>query len=307
MVRSLLSSQLNTAWHLFPWPMLVNLEQRTRLERRFDYASAYAAGDEVYDEVSNQCWRCVRPVVPPVIQPKDDPANWAQLGVLPTQRTNDPNASFKVGDRVINGANGQSYYCIADGAFYADINNPQSFAPLPPWDPGFPLADDFQEPMEEVLNVNSYRDDQDCRWRLNFALVDDAVRVEDDPGSAWFRYRIRCPELIGDPWDAEATYFIEEQVYYTDSVGVGDFWVCNLGALPGAAPGSDPLLWRKVELPYIFYNYLAMATHASWLETDGQSDKAVASNLTAEKYLQLEFDKIERQQRQSEPWSVATR
>jgi hypothetical protein len=307
MVRSLFSSRLNAAWHLFPWPSLVNIEQRRRIDKRFDYTSAYAAGDEVYDEVSNLCWRCVRPVVPVVVQPKDDPANWAQLGDLPAQRTNDPNAQFKVGDRVIGAANGHTYYCISDGAFYADINNPQAFAPLPPWDPAFPLADDFQEPMEEVFNVNSSREDADWRWRLPFALVDDAVRVEGDPGSAWFRYRLRCPELTGDPWDAEATYFIDEQVYYTDTIGVGNFWVCVNGAPPGEAPGSSPLLWRKIELPYIFYNYLSWATHADWLETDGQSDKAAASHMKAVEYLQLEFDKIERQQRQSEPWSVTTR
>jgi hypothetical protein len=309
MVRSLVSCRLDTAWHIFPWPTLVYIERRFRVEKHYDYATQYQPGDQVFDEVSNRCWVCVQTTVPVDEQPADNPADWAPLGQLPVQTTNDPNAQFQQGDHVLDAATGDVYYCKVNGAFYGDIGNDQFFFPLPDWSPAFPLEDTFQRPMEEVFNVASIRPTELSEWRLDFALVEDAVRVEGDPGSSWFRYRMRCPVLQGEPWDAEASYLVGDQVYFTfpDNSGTGDFYDCIAAAGEGQSPEDSPLSWRRVEIPYVFTNYLSWATHADWLELDGQADKAAGANAQAFQRLQLEFDKIERQQRQTEPWSVATR
>jgi hypothetical protein len=159
--------------------------------------------------------------------------------------------------------------------------------------------------MEEVLGVTSYP----CNERLNFQLVDAAVRVEGDPGSATFRYRLECPTLMGDPLDEEAGYEAGAQVYFTlpDAAATGDFYVCLGSALAGETPISKPELWRRIELPYLFGPYLKRGVHADWCELDGQNEKAGVASLAAFERLQLEYDKIERQQRQQEPWTVATR
>jgi len=307
MLRPLLSDRLNAVWHIFPWPQLVVIENRQRVERIFDYAAPYKTGDVVLDAVTNTLWQAVQ--FPPINRgdPQDLPQYWAQAGPMPFQRTNDPNALFQVGDRVLNPYDGEIYYCLAPDSLFGDLINPSRWTLLPHFDMAFPLVDTFQRPMEEVFGV--WLDRSSCvgSASLGFALDESAVRVEGDPGSAWFRYRPLCPELTGDPWDEEAAYTIDQQAYYTDAVGVGDFWICLGEVTQGQAPGSDPLLWRKIEIPYIFGPYLARSLHADWYELDGQSDKSAAALTSANERIQLELDKIERQQRQQEPWTVTTR
>jgi hypothetical protein len=309
MLRAILSDRLNGVWHAFPWPSLVVLERRYRLQEKYDYAKVYVPGDQVFDAVTNLSWYCVLATVPTGDHPNETPTKWAQLGTLPFQTTNDPDAAFGVGDRVFNPVDGNIYYCLVDGALFADIDQPGQFGPIPPFDSAFPLEDSWQTPMEEVLGVWQAPPSARESLALGFTLVDDAVRVESDPGSAWFRYRARCPEIKGDPWDEEATYGISDQVYFTqpDNAGTGDFYECIMGAPPGEGPSGNPLFWRRIELPYLFGPYLSRALHGDWYELDGQAEKAAAALYAANERLQLEFDKIERQQRQQEPWTVATR
>jgi hypothetical protein len=309
MLTGILSDRLNSVWHTFPWPSLVIYEVRRRLQKVYDSNTQYVSGDQVFDPVSNRCWFCVQTFPPGLANPQDAPANWGQLGSLPFLVTNDLDRQFQIGDRVFNPVDGHLYYCFVDGAFFADINQPSQFTPIPDFDPAFPLDDGWQRPMEEVLEVFTAIPGSTHSLPLGFSLVDDAVRVDGDPGSAWFRYRLQCPEITGDPWDEEATYGIDDQVYfsYPDNARTGDFWTCINGAPPGAAPPGNILLWRKIEIPYVFGPYLQRAVHADWYELDGQAEKAAAAAAVAFDRLQLEFDKIERQQRQREPWTVATR
>jgi hypothetical protein len=305
MVRGLMNDRLNGAWHSFPWPSLVVTELRSRLNEKFIFALEYAAGTQVLEMVTNQCYVAVKLVPDNLPPPAESPAFWARLGDIPYTVTNDPLQKFNVGDRVFNQLTGKVHYCLMDGSYYMDINFPVRYYPLPEFDPAFPLDDPVQRPMEEVLGVQAYL----TREPLDFRLVDAAVRVEGDPGSAIFRYRLECPTLNGDPLDEEAGYAPGDQVYFTmpDASSSGDFWTCIQTALPGESPLSHPALWRRIELPYLFGPYLKRAIHADWCELDGQSEKAGAAAISAVERLQLEYDKIERQQRQDEPWTVATR
>src|SRR5262245_30127273 len=91
MVRGIFSDRLNSAWHAFPWPVLVNYEERRRLQRAYDYRTSYASGDQVFDALSNRCWFCVQPTAPDQFKPQESPDHWAQLGPMPFTVTNDPN------------------------------------------------------------------------------------------------------------------------------------------------------------------------------------------------------------------------
>jgi hypothetical protein len=309
MVRTILSDRLNTAWHSFPWPVLVMYERRQRLEDLFYFAISYEAGDQVVEAVSNRCFVAVALVPDNAPPPPASTHLWASLGTLPYEVTNDPLQKFNVGDRVLNQHDGRIYYCIQDGSFFADVGNNLRFYPLPDFDPAFPLSDTFQKPMEEVHGVFRLPPGAGEFSSLGFTLVDAAVRVEGDPGTAWFRYRLQCPILNGDPWDEEVPYDPGEQIYFTwnNSVGTGEFYDCLLATNAGESPASRPEAWRRVEIPYIFGSHLQWAVHADWYELDGQQEKASATAGKAFERLQLEFDKIERQQRQSEPWAVSTR
>jgi hypothetical protein len=309
MVRSILSSRLDTTWHTFPWPVLVNVEFRRRVQKVFDYAASYVVHDQVFDPPSIRNFECVQSVNPNSGPPGSLPANWADLSMTSFQTTDDPAALFNTGDRVLNPRDGYIYYCTRDLSFYADIDQPHQFTPLQPYDPAFRLDDLWQTPMEEVFGV--WAAQPDCgiinEHSLKFRVLDSSIRVDGDPAGAWFRYRVQCPVLTGDPWDEEASYSIGEQVYFTDPLGVGNFYDCLMDSLPGESPVANPLQWRPVEIPYGFSTHLSWAIHADWYELDGQVDKAGAAGAKAFDRLQLEFDKIERQQRQDEPWTVTTR
>lgn len=309
MVRNILADRLNSAWHSFPWPQLVMIEERRRVQQRFYFAISYVAGAQVLDDVSNQCFVAVTLVPDNVPPPTESPQLWALLGDIPFQVTNEPFQKFNIGDRVLNQNDGKVYYCFKNGSYFIDTGLASSFYPLPDFDPAFPLDDGWQQPMEECLGVFSLPPSGRDNAPLSFALVDSAVRVEGDPGSAWFRYRRQCPVLRGDPWDEEAVYGPGDQVYfvYPDYAGTGDFYDCLSATKAGESPATSPTLWRKVELPYIFSSYLQWAIHGDWYELDGQQEKAGATAIKAFERLQLEYDKIERQQRQEEPWTVTTR
>jgi hypothetical protein len=152
MIRSVLSNRLNIVWHSFPWPALVETKNRRRLQKLYE-AQLFHPGDIVQDPVSNACYVCVSGTKTLEDTPAEHPELWARLGDFPILTTNDQNARFKIGDRVLNPRDATVCYVKQDGALYMNLPDEPGFYTLPEWHPEFPLVDDFQTPMEEVLGV----------------------------------------------------------------------------------------------------------------------------------------------------------
>jgi hypothetical protein len=109
--------------------------------------------------------------------------------------------------------------------------------------------------------------------------------------------------LAGDAWDENTDYPAGAGIYYVGTggsipAGVGNFYVANREALPLQNPETFPAAWDIVHIPYMFRGYLIAAGYADWLTADGQSSKAGQQEGLAYGYLELEADKLQRQQQQ---------
>jgi hypothetical protein len=78
----------------------------------------------------------------------------------------------------------------------------------------------------------------------------------------------------------------------------GNFYTCVAVTAAGESPESAPAKWAVVELPYTFRQYLIQGGYADWLTADGQTDKAGAMEGVAQQLLEMEADKLQRQQGQ---------
>ena len=115
----------------------------------------------------------------------------------------------------------------------------------------------------------------------------------------WLLYRLRRPLLTGDEWnDAPEAYTSGQQVYFVSAAGAGNFYDCLEDTAAGESPATTPAKWALVELPYTFRQYLIQGGYADWLMGDGQTDKAGAVEGTAGLLLEMEADKLQRQQGQ---------
>jgi hypothetical protein len=115
----------------------------------------------------------------------------------------------------------------------------------------------------------------------------------------WLYYRLQRPILSGDVLDLTVSYPAGAQVYYKSTVtGLGNFYTATGGYGPGYTPDNTPAAWTLVQIPYTFRQYLIEGGYADWLASDGQLDKANSREEMAMAALEMEADKLQRQQQQ---------
>lgn len=132
-----------------------------------------------------------------------------------------------------------------------------------------------------------------------FTVTSDGFAFTTASAYVWLHYRLRRPTLTGAPFDATLVYTSGRQVYYTNTTtGVGNFYTCTATTSAGESPATTPAKWSVVEIPYLFREYLAAGGYADWLTSDGQGDKAAAMEAQCVGLLELEADKLQRQQQQ---------
>lgn len=128
----------------------------------------------------------------------------------------------------------------------------------------------------------------------------------------WIRYRIIKPDLFGSLYDNSIIYHNGSQIYfdtgsnsgtYTPVPGrphYGNFYTCIApsNTTAGQHPGSHTALWQKVEIPYIFGTYLSRSFVADNLRSELQFEAAQLAENDASLAMDLEVDKLLRQQGQ---------
>lgn len=102
-------------------------------------------------------------------------------------------------------------------------------------------------------------------------------------------YRINCPELVGELYDATVTYEPYQTAYYAYSSNLyfapttgalyagkkGNFWKCivQTNTKPNINGNSEPLSndkWSKVKIPAMFGQYIIKGIQADWLKSEMQ-------------------------------------
>lgn len=138
--------------------------------------------------------------------------------------------------------------------------------------------------------------------KLPFLITNDGFNftpARHCPALIWLHYRWQRPSFTGDLFDATLVYTSGRQVYYADATTrIGNFYTATATTAPGESPATTPAKWTVVTIPYTFREYLVSGGYADWLTQDGQADKVTAVEGMAESLLELEADKLQRQQQQ---------
>lgn len=150
---------------------------------------------------------------------------------------------------------------------------------------------------------------------LSYRIYNDGSVVKlvfgSDPSTVWGEYRVKKPELFGDIWSSTLAYSVGAQAYFDSGSNTGtsmpvpgkphygDFYECLEASTAGQSPSTHPAKWVKREIPYIFGTYLSRGMFADWLRSELQIEASQIAEQEAQGMLDLEIDKIFRQQKQN--------
>lgn len=133
-------------------------------------------------------------------------------------------------------------------------------------------------------------------------------------GTLFIEYRIEPVVLEGNVWDSSTEYFVGSQVFFDSGSSSGvlnpvegkpfkaNFYTCKVNN-KNTDPDINTTNWKKVNIPYIFGQYIARGCLADYLRSEGQLDSAQVAEQEAKYFLDLEIDKIVRQQGQIQKYN----
>lgn len=169
---------------------------------------------------------------------------------------------------------------------------------------------------DEILAVYSRNPQETTRaTQLNYQIYDDngtrKIIVNEAVADGWYLYRKDCPSLDGDLYSPSVVYYQNAQVYFDSGSGTGsytpvvgkphsgNFYTCTaVSTIAGQNPNTHPSLWTKIEIPYVFGQYISWASATNWFISEGMMNEAAAVESKAKEILDQEFDKLLSQQSQ---------
>lgn len=304
--RSFHDRRLQSSWELHRWPEVCRTEER-QFRQDWSGATTYAATTEVFDNASNAYFQSLQGTNlnhAPTIAGVENSAWWA--GCRTSYSASDwvSGYTYAVGTQVRNAVDGHFYQCItahtAGGSF--DVTK---FGLLTAFDRYVGYSQAWESnALGEVFYPAWDKDPRLTTKRvgLPFWLSENGAQfttLKSATVKVWLQFRLRRPELSGEAWDSAATYASGSQVYYLNAaMTVGNFYTANAVTSAGESPATTPSKWDLVQIPYIFRGYLIEAGYADWLTADGQDSKGTKHEGLALGYLELEVDKLTRQQGQ---------
>lgn len=119
-------------------------------------------------------------------------------------------------------------------------------------------------------------------------------------------YRKVTPSWTGSTYSATATYSVNDQIYFTDSSGNGDYYKCIVATTAGQSPSTTATSWSVISIPGTFFQYALYQSYADWLISDGQMEKAGQAYGIAQAKMDDAFDSLERQMQQVMPLKMQT-
>ena len=135
--------------------------------------------------------------------------------------------------------------------------------------------------------------------RLPWTLTADGIQLIGQTAAVavWVYYRRESPTFSGSDYSASATYAVGDYIYYTNTAGKGNYYLCISATSAGQNPDTNAVKWTRQELPYDFLEFVIHSAYADWLRSDGQNDKGAQADAQASEILATTVDKLERQQR----------
>jgi hypothetical protein len=183
-----------------------------------------------------------------------------------------------------------------------DVNGVASFTPVSEADEI--LAVYSRNPQESTkavqISYQIYDSGSSRKIILNPAVTD-----------GYYVYRKDCPSLEGELYSPTVVYYQNSQVYFDSGSGTGsytpvigkphsgNFYICNVAStIAGQNPNTHPSYWTKIEIPYVFGQYISWSSATNWFISEGMMNEATVVESKAKEILDQEFDKLLSQQSQ---------
>lgn len=120
-------------------------------------------------------------------------------------------------------------------------------------------------------------------------------------------YRAAPNDYLGAAYNALTAYAASTTVLFTSpTTSVQNYYMSVIATSAGQSPESVPANWQLVTIYDVFFQYACYAGYADWLRQDGQFDKASNMDGLAQKQMDDEADRMERQQGHTLPLKVST-
>lgn len=164
----------------------------------------------------------------------------------------------------------------------------------------YPATAPYEEVMDgtQILGTNG--------WSWNGWLY-TAPNWYNGAYPVYLYYRREQPSYSGSAYSAMATYAVNDQILFTNSASVMDFWKCVVATSAGQSPDTTAASWERLQLPTVFLKFVTYASYGDYLRMDAQGEKAAAqADPIAEQMFLLEADKLERQSGWLPPFKVQT-
>jgi hypothetical protein len=316
-IRGYLDRALQKIWEAEHWPEL-NRTQERKYRLEWDSTTTYSASTssaavEVYFTPSGKYYQSI--VASNLNNAPasgatwvENSSKWAESKTAYTGGDWAASTVYTVGT-IVRRATGTTadfryYQCTTAHTSGASFDTTK-FGILTDFDAYVAYTQTGQTAIGEVFNVTDSNPRTTRAFsEYPFMLSENGVQVPNGPSVVWLEFRTRRSQLVGDTYSATTAYAVGQQIYYTTSLGVGNFYDCIVTTTAGQSPATTPASWSVVQIPYIFSQHLIWAAYADLLGSDGQADKATVAMNAAEQYYGMEADKLYRQQRQTQPLRV---
>lgn len=306
--RTFHDRRLQAAWEIHRWPDLCPVEQRY-YRQLWAVGTTYAATDERFDLASGKYFQSLHATNlgnAPTIAGVENSAHWAECknGYSATDWLT--GTAYVVGNQVKDPLT-QLYYQVHTAHTAGATIDLTKMGLLTPFQKVIAYTQTGETAIGEYF-VASNKDPRittQCQYFPFWLGPDGAVFDVNAPNTLWLYFRIRRPELIGDFWDSTAVYTSGRQAYFVTAAGAGNFYTANQTTAAGEDPETDPDKWDVVELPYFLRGYLIEAGLADWLTGDDREEQQAQHEAFATGYLELEADKLQRQQQQVRRLQIA--
>ena len=167
--------------------------------------------------------------------------------------------------------------------------------------PGYPLSQGY-ELMPDGIQIIATN--QNWSWNGWFYSLPAWFSVGNP---LYIYYKKRKPQYSGTAYDALATYAVDDQILFTDSDSVMNFYKCVVATSAGESPDTAPTKWEVLELPDFLFMYVVYASAADYYRMNSQVERGTNFfDELASQELERQKDKQERQQGVTMPFRVQT-
>ena len=303
--------RLQAAWEIHRWPDLCPVEKRY-YRQVWSSGTTYAATDERFDLPSGKYFQSMKGTNlnhAPTTAGVENSEWWAECKNGYSASDWVTGTAYTVGQQVKDALTGLYYQAhtahTAGATLAGDLA--ANWGLLTAFNKYIAYEQTGQTAIGEYLQATN-KDPRITTQNIAypFWLSQDGAQFNyNAPNVLWLYYRTRRPELKGEIFDADTIYASGQQVYFVTSAGVGNFWTANATTAAAESPATTPGKWDVVELPYFLRGYLIEGGFADWLTGDGRGDEGAGHESFATDYLELEADKLQRQQQQVRRLMVA--